>query len=281
MLARRAGSRDAAHISGVFRRSRLLGASAPADDRARERLLLERVRVDRMRRVAGGAKRDAQRGGEVVIVDPLDHAVDHLLRILEVGVEQRRPRACRSRDTPIRSVSRTSWPTIWATSPTVPSSARDRHAVPLATRFEDDEREEVLGTDRRFSSPSSTNSKAFGRQQARALLEELVAHWDVHRLRGLVEAVLLDLVEQRLVADAENFRRFLPIPPRAGQHPQDQLTLGLARRRAGDVLERHVARSGGRRVMAGLGVDRAAAPWERRRRDGRGRWIGRDGGADG
>src|SRR5580700_8681698 len=65
------------------------------------------------------------------------------------------------------------------------------------------------------------------------------------RLRGLVQTVFPDLVEQGLVADAEGRRGHLPVPPRPMPGSLNQLALGLAGRRARDLLERLVARVGG------------------------------------
>src|SRR5438093_13704035 len=47
-------------------------ATAPVDDRARQRLPLQRICVDSVRGVTGGADRDAQRGREFVVLDARD-----------------------------------------------------------------------------------------------------------------------------------------------------------------------------------------------------------------
>src|SRR5687767_11225853 len=79
----------------------------------------------------------------------------------------------------------------------------------------------------RFNSPSSTNSNAFGARRRESSSK--------NESRGigsgdLVQAVLLDLVEKRLVADPQMLCGFLAIPPRPRQHPQDQFFFRLARR---------------------------------------------------
>src|SRR5262245_4040318 len=65
-------------------------------------------------------------------------------------------------------------------------------------------------------------------------------------LAGLVEAVFLDLVEQRLVADAEDLGRRLAVPSRVLQHSRDERALGLAGGLARHVLQREVPGVGGR-----------------------------------
>src|SRR6185295_2555895 len=63
-------------------------ASAPVDDRSGQRLTLQRVGVDGVGRIAGGADRDAHLRGEFVVLDTGDQAGDHALGVLVVGVEQ-------------------------------------------------------------------------------------------------------------------------------------------------------------------------------------------------
>ena len=85
----------------------------------------------------------------------------------------------------------------------------------------------------RFSSLLSTKSNASGvstRSPRRGR--------DRRPSRRSVELRFLDLVEQRLVADAQDFRRFAAVPAGLLQRAVDQLALGFARGVAGDVLER-------------------------------------------
>src|SRR5262245_18275108 len=63
-------------------------AAAATDDRAGHRVTLERSPVERVRRIAGGSEREAERVGELVVLNQRDESVDHALRMLEVGVEQ-------------------------------------------------------------------------------------------------------------------------------------------------------------------------------------------------
>src|SRR5688572_5622023 len=159
-------------------RGRVRWPAPPADHGARERLFLQRIRVDGMRGITGGPERDAQRGGEVVVIDPLDHAVDHLLGIFEVGVEQRdRQRAV------LRHAYQVGVTHLW---PKEPGDLADRarigrygHPVPLTPRFKHDEREKVLGPDRLLQLAVEDEVEGVRRQQPRALLEELIAHWRV------------------------------------------------------------------------------------------------------
>src|SRR5688572_32426902 len=57
--------------------SRVGRSSPPAHHGARGCLFLEGVRVDRVGGITGGTQGNAERGGEVVAVDPLDHPIDH------------------------------------------------------------------------------------------------------------------------------------------------------------------------------------------------------------
>src|SRR5262249_37740686 len=117
------------------------------------------------------------------------------------------------------------------------------------------------------SGSSATARRASARCRARTRTPLESAAWSPLRrrncgsLRSLVQAVFLDLVEQGLVADAEDLGGLLPVPPGLGQHLQNQLALGFARGGPGDVLQRVVAGFGGR------GGDRGGA--------GRGRNGGR------
>ena len=60
--------------------------ASPVDDGAREGLTLERVGVDRVRRIARGSDRDPQHGRELVVLDTGDEAIDHPRRVLEIGI---------------------------------------------------------------------------------------------------------------------------------------------------------------------------------------------------
>ncbi len=95
----------------------------------------QRVGVDAVSRIAGGADRDAQRLVEFVVLDAGHQAVDDPQGVLEIGVEQHERRACPCRCAPSRSVSRTSRPMSCATSCTARSSALTPPAFPLAAGF--------------------------------------------------------------------------------------------------------------------------------------------------
>ena len=105
----------------------------------------------------------------------------------------------------------------------------DHHAVPLAAGLEHDQRQVVLGPDGALQLAVEHELERAGRQQL-ASPSSIELNHSSWALRGLVQAVFLDLVEQRLVADAEDLRGFLPVPARPLQHLADQLALGLARR---------------------------------------------------
>src|SRR5436190_14294860 len=59
-------------------------------------------------------------------------------------------------------------------------------------------------------------------------------------LRSLVEAVFFDLVEEGLVADAQDLCGLFAVPAGLLQHLENQLALRFARGRARDVLQRVV-----------------------------------------
>src|SRR5437764_13804560 len=63
-------------------------AAAPIDERPRQRLTLQRIGVDGVSGVAGGANRDAQRRREFVVLNARDEAIDHACRVIEVRVEE-------------------------------------------------------------------------------------------------------------------------------------------------------------------------------------------------
>ena len=84
----------------------------------RQRLSFQRISIDRVSGITGGADRDPQDGREFVVVDTRDEPVDDVGGMLEVGIDRTSDRTpCSVR--PIRSVSRTSFPMISATSCTV------------------------------------------------------------------------------------------------------------------------------------------------------------------
>ena len=107
------------------------------------RLLLQRVRVDRVRGVARRPDRYAQRRVEVVAVDPLHEPVDDLGRVVVVGVDQHE-----------RELAVLGMAEQIGIAHFVADDARHlldgafvgghHQSVPFAARFEHHEREEVL-----------------------------------------------------------------------------------------------------------------------------------------
>src|SRR5688572_20805102 len=146
---------------------------------------------------------------------------------------------------PRTSVSRTSRLTTCATSSTVPSSADT--SSPSHSRWVSRTTSVRKFCERtaRFSSPSRTNSKALGvssREPASKNESVAMCGGQLRRSsRRLVEPVFLNLVKESLVADAQDLGGFFAVPPRPGEHAEDQLALGLASSGARDVLERYAA----------------------------------------
>src|ERR1700722_12910249 len=151
---------------------------------------------------------------------------------------------------PTRSVSRISLPMSWATVCTVPSSAVT--VIPSHSRLVSTTTSVKKFWDRR-ARPSSlprtkSNAPAVRRLDPSSRKALLVM------VRGLVEAVLLDLVQERLVADAQVPGGLLAIPAGLLQHLENQLALDHAGGGAGDVLER-----AGRGLARFHGGDRTAS----------------------
>src|SRR3954471_11372057 len=93
----------------------------------------------------------------------------------------------------------------------------------------------------------------------------------------LVETGVLDLVEERLVTDAEDLRGLFAVPARLLQHAEDEHFLGFARGDPGDVLEGRVGVVG-RRGLRGRRVWCVDGRRGGERGGGRRRWRGRRGG---
>ena len=191
-----------------------------------------------------------------------------LHRVLEIGVEQddRQPSVasvCAS-----RSVSRTSRLTSRAISRTALSRSPRRRGV-RGRRLDEHAASGSSASARPASARCSARSRTL-RESARGSPRRGM---DRRPSRRLVQLRFLDLVEQRLVADAEDLRRFAAVPARLLQRAVDQLALGFARGVPGDVLQRpeQAGAGGGAPARDGGGRRcRRAAPARRGRRRRRG-----------
>ena len=198
---------------------------------------------------------------ELVVLEPRHQAIDDLHRVLQIGVEQDDRQLALGRSATSRSVSRTSRLTSRAISRS--TSACGTRSASRRRRLDEHERQEVLRAHGALQLVVEHEVERFGRQHA-----EVLSRNGSPAITRPCPVRFLDLVEQRLVADAEDLRRFAAVPARLLQRAEDQLALRFARGRAARCPS--AIRSAPRGALGGAaGAGAAAAPAARRDRRGR------------